>query len=159
MIHEGSPSFGYPEPHQYSELSDDERTQSASLSDDFCIIRHADQTDRFIRAILEIPIIGIEEPFLWGVWASLSESNFEKYREHFKSETYADNYFGWFCNRLPYYPNTLNLKARAIVKPGGERPTLKLEPMDHPLARDHHHGISWEKAIEIAQIAIHGDEA
>ena len=159
QVHEGSPSFGYSSPHQYDELNDEEKSKIASLSEDFCEIRHPDQTDRFIRVVLEVPINGVEEPFLWGVWVSLSETNFEKYRENFKNETYEDSYFGWFCNRLPYYPNTLSLKSRAIVKPGKQRPKLELEPTDHPLAEDCQNGIAWEKVVEIVQVARHGKEA
>jgi hypothetical protein len=33
----------------------------------------------FVRACLEIPIHGVSEPFLWGVWVSLSQKNFDRY--------------------------------------------------------------------------------
>lgn len=155
-LHEGSPSFGYSHPHQYDELDEDEKREIAFLSDDFCKIERPEQTDRFIRTVLEVPIHGVEEPFLWGVWISVSQKNYERYRENFESEAYEDSYPGWFCNRLPYYPDTLYLEARALVRPGGQRPTLELRPTDHPLSRDSRDGISRETAAEIFQVAIHG---
>jgi hypothetical protein len=153
--HEGSPSFAYSAPIYYEQLNEGDKRTLATISDDFCEITQTDQTDRFIRTILEIPINGVEEPFLWGVWVSLSEGNFDKYMENFDSPTYEDEYFGWFSNRLPYYPDTLNLKAQAFVKPGRERPLIQLEPTDHPLSIDSRAGISWQKAMEIAEIAMH----
>lgn len=158
-VHRGSPSFGYAAPHQYDELDADEMREIASLADDFCVIEHPEQTDRFVRTVLEVPIDGVDEPFLWGVWISLSESNYENYRENFESEEYEDVYSGWFCNRLPYYPDTLYLKARAFVRPGGGRPSLELEPTDHPLAVDSRRGIPPERAADIFQVAVHGAQA
>lgn len=49
---------------------------------------------------------------------------------------------------------TVNL---GIVNADGERPTLELEPSDHPLSIDYYNGISWQKAVEIAEAAMHGD--
>lgn len=155
-IYGESPSFGFIAPDRYCYLTEEEKKQTATLCDDFCIIKHPGQTDRFIRVVLEVPILGVREPFRWGAWISLSEIAYEKYLKNFRNETYEDSYFGWFCNRLPYYPDTLELKAQAIVHPGGQRPTLEFWPSDHALATDHKYGISCEKADEIAQIAMHG---
>jgi len=32
----------------------------------------------FVRGCLEIPVIGEDEAFIWGVWVSLSRKNFER---------------------------------------------------------------------------------
>lgn len=156
-IHEGSPSFGFSAPHYYHILSEKDKEYIAKLSDDLCVITYENQTDRFVRAILEIPIGGCDEPFLWGVWVSLSEENFHRYCENFDSDTYQDEYFGWFCSQLPYYPDTLSLKAKVHVTPGGQRPELELESTDHQLSIDFHDGITWEQAVRIAEVAMHGN--
>ena len=153
--HEGSPRFGYTEPHQYHQLTDDEKARLATLNTDFCRIQHPDQTDHFIRVCLEIPIRGVEHGFLWGVWISVSETNYNKYNTHFEDPAYEAEYFGYFCNRLPFYPDTLGLKTMARTRPGGNRPLISLEPTDHPLSVDSREGISWERAVEIAERALH----
>lgn len=158
--HEGAPSFSYDSPHPYYGLSEDQKKNLAKKNEDLCTISYKDgQKDQFIRVTLEIPILDYEETFMWGVWVSLSETNFEKYVEHFHDEIQEGTYFGWFQSRLPYYPNTLNLKSSMHLRSGRQRPWLELEHTDHPLAQDYHHGISWEKAIEIAQIAMHQSKA
>ena len=152
--HEGAPSFSFEAPIYYEILTSEEKREKARLGTDFCVI---DENHFFIRALLEIHIHGSDEPFLWGVWVSVSQDNFKKYYEHFGDSYYEDEYFGWFSNKLPYYPDTLNIKTYARVKPDGQRPKLELEPSDHPLSVDYYKGISWQKAVGIAEAAIHSD--
>lgn len=64
-------------------------------------------------------------------------------------------YFGWFSNRLPFYPDTINLKTRARPRRDGVRPALELEDIDHPLCIDWHKGIIIERAQQIAEVAVH----
>jgi hypothetical protein len=151
-IHEGSPSFSFNHPQSYSGLSDSEK-EKAHLSSDFCVI----DDDRFIRVCLEIPIIGVKEPFMWGIWVSLSQENFERYNDTYDLPVLTDEYFGWFCNELPYYSNTLLLKTMVHPRAGGTRPYVELEPTDHPLFLDYHHGISIEEAQKIAEFVLHSN--
>ena len=44
-------------------------------SSDQCII---DQQWFFIRGCLDIPILGSDEPFLWGLWVSVREEVFDQ---------------------------------------------------------------------------------
>lgn len=69
--HEDMPAIGFTAPYPYNQLSEEERiAYQAECGGDFCIIRYPDQTDRFIRAVLPIPIIGHEETLEYGVWVS-----------------------------------------------------------------------------------------
>jgi len=154
--HEGSPSFGYKWPHHFEVLNETDKKEIAKISDDMCIIN---DEDRFIRVVLEVPIKGYKEGFMWGVWISVSETNFLNYQENFDSKDYEDTYFGWFCNILPFYPETLHLKTNAFIESGGQRPKIDLELSEHPLTIDYNNGISWERAVEIAQVAMHGIKA
>ncbi len=153
-VHEGSPSFSFPHPWHYHALPDDEKAK-AKLTSDTCVISHDQGTDRFIRVLLEIPIHGVAEPFLWGVWVSLSEQNFQRYLDTWDDPDEGDGYFGWFCNRLPYYPNTLDLKAKVRPRKGGIRPCVELQRSGHLLAEHLHEGISIRQAQEIAERAQH----
>jgi hypothetical protein len=47
--HEGWPALTFKAPQQYQDLSEEEKSHIATLSDDFCVIRYSDQVDRFIR--------------------------------------------------------------------------------------------------------------
>lgn len=154
-VHEGSPNFGYSAPGPYSALSDTDKAK-AKLTSDTCEITHSEGTDRFIRVVLEIPILGVEEPFTWGVWVSLSEASFDEYLKAWDDPDENASYFGWFCNQLPYYENTINLKTQVRPRKGGIRPYLELEPNGHLLSKHLYEGISVELAQEIAENAMHG---
>jgi len=153
--HEGSPSFGYKAPIHYEQLSGEDRQSIATLGDDLCQIDHPEGTDFFARVVLELPIRGVAEPFLWGVWVSLSHESFKKYTSTWGEHDESDSYFGWFSNRLPYYPDTVNLKANVRPRNGGARPTLELQPSDHPLAIHFRSGMSILEAQRIAEVAMH----
>jgi hypothetical protein len=154
-IHEGSPSFAYPAPDQW--LAQPEAVQAAGhLGSDLCRYEDADGPHFFIRVLLEVPIHGVTDPFLWGVWVSLSEKNYQRYIDTYDAPDPADRYFGWFCNSLPWYPDSLNLKTEVHPRAGKQRPFIVPEETAHPLSRDFHEGISVQRAQEIAEAAMHG---
>nr|WP_286576023.1 DUF2199 domain-containing protein [Pseudoxanthomonas winnipegensis] len=154
--HEGSPSFGYKAPMHYDVLSERDKESLATLTDDLCEIDSPEGTDYFARVVLELPIHGVEEPFLWGVWVSLSEESFARYTSTWGEHDESDSYFGWFSNRLPYYPDTMNLKTKVRPRNGGLRPYLELEPSAHPLATHYFEGLSIQEAQRIAEEVMHG---
>lgn len=157
-IHEGSPSFGLQAPDQYVSLSEEQKTRIATLSSDVCTIVHGGEADHFIRAMLEIPIVGVAEPFLWGVWVSLSEKSFNRYRETYESPVAGEGFFGWVCNEIKLYPYDKPRPSDVIVQPGRNRPKVVLhraDTEDDPLVIDQTHGVSVARAQELAERARH----
>jgi hypothetical protein len=119
------------------------------LSEDFCI---RDGENFFVRAVLEIPILGgAGECFAYGVWSTLSEKNFRIYVDTFDSgdQEGLGPWFGWFSNRLKGYPDTLNLKCQVHPRPGRQRPWIELEATEHPLAMEQRAGITLDRLLEI----------
>lgn len=139
----------------YDQLSDEEKQNSASLTGDTCKITHSEGTDYFARVVLEIPIHGVEEPFTWGMWVSLSKQSFDRYTSSWGDHDQTDSYFGWLSNRLPHYPNTINLKTNARPRNGGLRPLLELLDAEHPLVVDLRQGLTIQQAQQIAESAMH----
>lgn len=157
-LHEGSPSFGFRAPDHYSSLSEEQKLEVGSLSNDFCTIGNGEGTDFFIRAFPEVPIHGIERPFLWGVWVSLSQKSFERYRETYNSQVEGEIFFGWVCNSIALYPHHSPRRADVVVKGDKCRPRIVLhrgDPNDDPLAIDQAHGISILRAQSLAERAMH----
>lgn len=155
-IHEGSPSFSFRAPDPW--LAQPEAVQEAGhLGTDVCRYEDEDGRQFFIRVVLEVPIHGVARPFLWGVWVSLSETNYERYIDTYDAPDTGDRYFGWFCNTLPWYPDTLGLKTSVRPRAGNQRPCIVLEESGHPLAVDYHQGISVQRAQEIAEAVMHGE--
>jgi hypothetical protein len=154
-VHEGLPAIAYDAPLPYCELSEDDRVNNAVLTDDLCGI-NGEQW--FVRAVLEVPVIGHREKLEWGVWGSLSEENFRRYRETFddNDQSRIGPMFSWFSSRLPGYPNTLNLRCRVLPRDERQRPLIKFHPDDdHALVLDVRNGISLERAIEFVVPVLH----
>lgn len=155
-IHEGLPDLGYDAPLYYTEIPERERNGQTFLNSDLCSIE--DQYF-FVRGCLEVPIKGRSDIFVWGVWVSLSKINFVRYVEIYNASNVAGvgPFFGWLSNRLPCYPDTLNLKTLVHVRPHPRRPSIELERTDHPLAVHQRDGITVEELIEIVRRNRHGE--
>ncbi|WP_337660526.1 DUF2199 domain-containing protein [Anderseniella sp. Alg231-50] len=162
--HSGSPSFSYKYPAYYFDVPEDERARLAEVTDDLCQIEPApDEVDGAtiycIRVILEIPVIGLDEPFTWGVWVTQSQESFERYVETYDQDQSADGSFGWLAVNMPFYKDTgseeflTSLECDVPWGPPGKRPTVQLWECDHQLAVDQRNGISWDKAAAIANLA------
>lgn len=140
--------YGFDEPRNLAELDADERERYATVDGDFVVIAYEDQTDRFMRGVLEIPITDADEVFRYGVWVSLSEASYDAARAAYRDQIAAGPFFGWLCNRLPNYPDTVSLATMVHVR-AQFRPTIELEPTDHPLAVEQREGITMSRVEEI----------
>lgn len=156
-VHEGAPGFSYAAPQPFEELPELEK-QKAHLDTDTCWYQEGEEIHRFIRVCLEIPIHGFTDPFIWGVWVSLSEKSFNRYLETWKDPVESDSYFGWLCNGLPFYPDTRALKTNVRPRRGGIRPFVELQPSEHALVQDYLNGISVARAQEIAEQVMHASK-
>jgi hypothetical protein len=132
-----------------------ETDPDSMLSSDQCVIRGQ---HFFVRGLIEIPVIGSEDVFSWGVWVSLSKDNFTRALEVWNTpgREAEKPYFGWLCTELAVYPeSTTNLKTNAHTRPVGNRPFIELEPTDHPLAVEQRTGITLDRVREIATAVMH----
>ena len=81
-IHKGMPGFGADAPLSYYVIPEAERLTRCELGSDDCVI---DRHSFFVRGCLEIPVQGVDEPLVWGVWVSLSEQSFPNMAGSFRS--------------------------------------------------------------------------
>jgi len=163
-IHRGSPSFSLPRPEHVFDVPEGERDVRVVANDDLCIIYPAngkplEETTYWIRAILDIPIHDVAEPFRWGIWISQSKEAFDRYSETFDSDQSFDGSFGWLPVHMNYYRNADGswpmLECHIDWGSAGKRPSVRLWECDNQLYLDQRDGISWGKAIEIASPLMH----
>jgi hypothetical protein len=154
-LHQGMPALHVAAPASYEAIPEAEREERCALGTDNCVI---DGKWFFIHGCLEIPVLGQAQPFVWGVWVSLSEASYDAYASSFGKERRAHlgPYFGWLNSRLPTYPDTANLKTNVRLRDNLLRPLIELEPTDHPLAVEQRNGITAERLAEIYAVAMHG---
>ena len=143
--HDDLPHIGADKPDQWWGVPEKERKRRIKLTSDTCII----DSDYFIRGVIEIAVHDYPETFGFGVWVSQKRENFLTYLKYPDSADIGP-FFGWLCTRIAYYPqDTLMLKTMAHFRSGNLRPSIEVEPTDHPLAIDQREGITLEKAWEI----------
>jgi hypothetical protein len=148
-------SYGYEAPWTWYTVGEGDREQRCSLNADYCVI---DNSDFFVRGCLEVPIIGREEPFIWGVWVSLSKTNFEREQRLADSPNRVSEapYFGWLSTRIEIYPDTAALKTNVHTRRVGARPFIELEPTEHLLSKEQRCGLTVERLVQIAELMQHG---
>jgi hypothetical protein len=121
--HEEIPlSFAADFPDMFANLSEGERERRALIGSDQCIM---DEQWFFLRGCLEIPIIGRDEVFLWGLWASVKAEVFDEVSASWEEERREKRYGpfkGRLANSLSIYPESLNLKLSLLIQPVGTRP-------------------------------------
>jgi hypothetical protein len=134
-------------PDHWFQMPEDERARLGRLDSDVCFI----EEDIFVRGVLEIPIIGLNELFRWGVWVSQSQESFKRVLDLWTAPVIENEppKFGWFCNKISIYPETLHLKTHLHLRGDNKRPSIELEPTDHPLAIEQRQGISMTRVEEI----------
>lgn len=154
-VHHGLPSFGADAPESYYLIPPDERSTRCDLGSDDCVI---DEQHFFVRGCIEVPIHGHAEPFVWGVWVSLSLESYETW-VRMSDEPLRDHtrpLFGWLNTRLSPYPETLSLKTHVHLQNDGIRPLIELEPTSHPLAIEQREGMTMARVAEIYAMLVHG---
>ena len=146
----GLPDLSFDAPLHYHGIPAEERAGRATLDADFCVI---DGEDRFIRAVCPVPIRDTNDYFGWGIWVSLSAESFQRYADSFSDhdQSKLGGLFGWLCNRIPVYPDTLNLQTSVMPQDDRQRPLVWINEAnaDHPLYLDQRQGITKERLGEI----------
>jgi hypothetical protein len=128
------------------------------LSEDFCVLEGG---HFMIRAVLEIPVHGIAQPWGFGCWTSLSRANFDKYLAGFDSGDYGDEvlWFGWLCNRLTGYSEEESEALEVHPRPDRQRPLLIVRSEDSPLGRAQRNGVTADAMLELFSAYGHGPTA
>jgi hypothetical protein len=145
--HNEWPALAYVAPVHYHNLSEEQKRQQATLSEDFCVIRYPEETGRFVRCTLTQKVIDHCFNLEYGLWCSLSEKSYTDYSEHFGDEDHEASYFGWLSNDITGYSFEKSIPTMVKTRTGGQRPEIIPDPnFDHPFVRDYYNGISLEEA-------------
>ncbi|GAA4065768.1 DUF2199 domain-containing protein [Actinomadura miaoliensis] len=128
---------------------------ASELTSDICVIKGQ---AFFVHGLIEIPVVDSGEIFSWGVWVSLSQDNFTRALKLWDTPGREGEpaYFGWLSTELTLYSTTtINLRTNLHTRPVGERPSIELEPTDHPLAVEQRSGITRARVQQIAETLLH----
>lgn len=146
--------FGMEAPWRLLGVTNEEFAERVELNADVCLV---DEEHFFVRGHITIPIHDHTEPFIWSVWCSLSAESFRHMGQRWESfdRIHDPPYFGWLMSKIPVYAETLHLKTSVQSQEVGMVPEITVEPSDHPLAIDQHHGITLLKVEEYVHHLLH----
>jgi len=110
--HEGMPTFAADAPLYFYSVPTEQRGSRCVLGSDTRVV---DRKQFFVRGCLEIPVQGESDPFIWGVWVSISKERFGDFAACFDApkRSHIGPFFGWLSAELPLYPTTENQDAPA----------------------------------------------
>ncbi len=116
---------------------------------DTCVI---DGRCFYVRGRILVPIIGLPEPLIWGLWVEVSQDSFKRFGELWDValREHEPPMPGQLANDIPVYPRTIGLPCRLVLKNARRRPSIEIEAGDHPLAIEQYRGITLDRIEEIA---------
>lgn len=103
---------------------------------------------RFIRGLIELPILGLDDTFAFGVWCSVSPEAFERALKRWDRPraAAAGPAAGALCTEIAGYPRpTWSLPVTLHPRTPPEYPRVEVEPGSHPLADEQASGITVER--------------
>jgi hypothetical protein len=147
-------SFAYasPEPDPWRAVPEEERSDRGIIWTDTCVI---DQQQFFVRGRILIPVIGHNEPFIWGDFGRASRRQASRGMGSFGMSRSAST-----SRRCPAAsPITsrsirrhFGLKCKVAMKNARTRPIFEIESPDHPLAVEQRNGITLDRVKEFAAL-------
>ncbi|MBB5342118.1 DUF2199 domain-containing protein [Tunturibacter empetritectus] len=147
-------SYSVKAPLAVGAIPTEEFDQRVVITPDQCVI---DGKDFYLRGRILVPVIGLEEPFIWGIWAEVGPKNFVRSNELWVVEGREKEpaFPGWVNSQLSVFGDTYNLEVNVQTQPVGQRPQFTIVNQDHPLAVEQRDGITMERVEEIAVKMLH----
>jgi len=147
-------SFSVKAPRAASLVPADELEQRVVITPDQCVI---DGSAFYLRGRIPVPILGLDEPFIWGVWAEVGPKDFLHTMEMWNVEARQAEppYRGWLDSEISIYGDTINLEVDVWTQRVGRRPHFLISDPDHPLALEQQNGITMARVIQIAEQLLH----
>lgn len=147
-------SYSVKAPQAVTAIPLDELEKRVVITPDQCVI---DGRDFYLRGRILVPIIGMDEPFIWGVWAEISPKNFIRTNDlwNVPGREHEPPFPGWLNTELFLFGNTINLEVSVQTQAVGRRPQFTVSDPDHPLAIEQRSGITLKRVEEIAEAVLH----
>ena len=124
------------------------------ITRDQCVI---DDRFYYLRGRFALPVHGLDEPFIWGVWARVTAKDFFRTHQLWTdpARVHEPLYEGLLNNELPVYGDTMNLPVRIQTMAVGRRPHFFVADPNHPLATEIREGITRDRIVAFAEKLLH----
>ena len=152
------PTFAWSYPIDMLYVPESERQARVKLTSETCVI---DGSSFSIRCVAEIPVHGYDTPFMWGLFVSIGEADFDTYVHGLerRSLDFSEPIPGELHSVPMVYPEIERLHCTVVVRPYGKRPLIQVEPKAHPLGSDQANGLTPSELQRIAETVLHGTKS
>jgi len=147
-------SYSVKAPKAVLGIAADELEKRVVITPDQCVI---DGKNFYLRGRIPVPIIGLDEPFIWGVWAEIGPKDFIRTIKQWKVEgrEAMQPFPGWLDSEISIFGDTINVEVDVWTQRVGRRPHFILTDQDHPLALEQRDGMTLLRAEQIAEQMLH----
>jgi hypothetical protein len=116
-----STSYSIKVPPAALAIPKDEADFRVVITSDQCVI---DNRDFYVRGRIPVPIHGLDEPFIWGVWAEVGPKNFIRTNDLWNTPGRENEppFSGYLNSEIPIFGSTINLEVDVQTQPIGRRP-------------------------------------
>jgi hypothetical protein len=146
--------YSFKHPRAIMDVPPAEREQRIVITPDQCVV---DNSSFYLRGRILIPITGLDDPFVWGVWAEVGPTDFIRVNDRWHTPGRENDppFPGYLDSEIFIFGNTINLQVNVQTQVVGERPRFTIADPSHPLAIEQRNGITLERAQEIAEMVLH----
>jgi hypothetical protein len=140
-------------PDPVFELAEEERASRADFGDDAGVLDPDSSSPRFfVRGLLQLPILGLNDFFAYGAWVELDERSFGRIGDLWWDSHGSDEppFLGRLANELEPYVATAGLDCQLQLRDVKRVPSITVRPADHPLSADQVSGITLQRVHELA---------
>ena len=150
-------SYSVKAPAAMLAIPQEEWNERVVMTADQCVI---DGRDFYLRGRIAVPVIGLDEPFIWGVWAEVGPKDFMRMNELWNTPGREQEaaFHGYLNNQIYLFGDTINLRVWVETQVVGRRPHFAVVDEVHPLAIEQRDGITMGRVVEIAEMILHAGE-
>lgn len=147
-LQEAELAYGLPD--EIFELDTDTRAKRAYTSPDICVL---DDSRRFLRALLPLPVEGRERPYRIGVWVEIDPQQFREIRALWADENQAAHppFKAVLANEIRRCPGSRGLPLEVHLTGPKTRPECYIVDSTHTLFHQQTGGISEHSALEYSE--------
>jgi len=152
--HDSLPEPSYQRPDDVWSLAPPERAHRVVGGDDFCVLSGVDSQEasrHFVRGIIPLPIVGVDDTWALVVWVEVAEADFERYKHLYNEDASSESAFpGVVANAPKCFEDALGADVMIRLRTATQRPTFWFAvEATNPLAERQRTGITLEQIHQV----------
>jgi hypothetical protein len=154
--HEGLPTdIGFARPGDFIAVPQKDRGRRCKFTDDIGVI---DGKRYYIRGVLYVPVRDTGGEFGWGLWARVSQEDYERYRSMWTVDGSKEPPFIGHLSveDKAGYEGLAGHEVSIQLRTASERPSFHLPVSAHRLSREQHEGITLHQVEEMLNELLPG---